>query len=57
MTRRDRTGEPEPTETEHRCDHGWIDADADQPRPCLHCRPWLRNGAVNITDPARKAHR
>jgi hypothetical protein len=39
----DRTGEPiEPDEEpEHRCDHGWIDRDADHPVPCLVCRPHL----------------
>lgn len=40
MTRHDRTGdEIEPDE--HDCDHGFIDRDADNPRPCLICKPWL----------------
>lgn len=42
--RRDRTGDI-PTDPDHdpRCDgHGWIDRDADQPVPCLDCRPHLR---------------
>jgi hypothetical protein len=27
--------------TDHRCRGGWLDRDADQPRPCLVCRPHL----------------
>lgn len=50
---RDRTGEPisDAEDTGHRCDRGWLDADADRPRPCVHCRPWLRHGAVNVPVP------
>lgn len=41
--RRDRTGEPiEPDDRDHECDDGWIERwDAEHPRPCLRCRPWL----------------
>jgi hypothetical protein len=44
--RHDRTGEPVDEDTPdpdppHHCDRGWIDRDADQPRPCLVCKPWL----------------
>lgn len=44
----DRTGEllddedqADVIELPHRCDGGWIDRDADHPRPCLRCRPRL----------------
>lgn len=23
------------------CRQGWLDRDADRPRPCPRCRPWL----------------
>lgn len=40
---RDRTGELiDDDQVEHRCDNGWLDRDADQPRPCPVCRPKLR---------------
>lgn len=45
--RRDRTGalvEPDDVQAldDHRCRRGWLTSpDADQPRPCLACRPWL----------------
>ena len=32
---------PEVAELPHRCDHGWLDRNADHPRPCLICKPWL----------------
>lgn len=25
----------------HRCDRGWIDRNADRPKPCLVCKPHL----------------
>ncbi|MCP2255089.1 hypothetical protein LY13_003863 [Prauserella aidingensis] len=25
----------------HECDHGWLDRDAERPRPCLICKPHL----------------
>ncbi|MEU4804394.1 hypothetical protein [Actinosynnema sp. NPDC023587] len=37
--RPDRYGEPRPVE--HVCRNGWIDPDADNPRPCLECKPHL----------------
>jgi len=49
--RHDRTGEPiddedqapaeHPDATPHTCDNGWIDHDADHPRPYPTCRPHL----------------
>ncbi|ACU39383.1 hypothetical protein [Actinosynnema mirum] len=33
--------EPEP----HACNEGWLDRDADHPRPCLVCKPHLAPGA------------
>lgn len=49
MIQHDRTGEPIEDESESvdapfhdpRCRNGWIDRDADQPKPCLLCRPHL----------------
>lgn len=44
----DRYGDPledEPQQPLHdpRCDgHGWIDRDAEHPKPCYDCRPHLR---------------
>lgn len=29
------------THQPHHCDDGWLDRDADNPVPCLHCRPHL----------------
>lgn len=44
--RRDRYGdEIEPESDGHRCDHGFVDRDADTPRPCLVCKPWLSRSA------------
>ncbi len=52
----DQFGEPEPGDpvevsdewpdvnAPHTCDKGWIDREADQPRPCLICRPHLAPG-------------
>lgn len=59
MTRRDRTGEPLALDDDdqavaHSCDRGWIDRDADRPRPCLVCRPWLRAGAVDVVPGPRR---
>lgn len=39
------TGDPPPSEAElaehkKRCS-GWVDRDADHPKPCLRCRPHL----------------
>lgn len=34
------SGEAELAEHKARCS-GWIDRDADQPKPCLRCRPHL----------------
>jgi len=49
---RDRTGEPVDPDASapgdippHTCDRGW--SNADESRPCPHCRPWL------VTRPAR----
>ncbi|MBP2341057.1 hypothetical protein JOF41_007311 [Saccharothrix coeruleofusca] len=44
-----RYGDPDPEpveEAEHHCRNGWIDRDADQPVPCLLCKPHL--------DPAKR---
>lgn len=41
----DRYGEPiADTVDVHECDGGWIDRDADHPRPCLVCKPNLAPG-------------
>lgn len=55
MIARDRTGEPVEDEPDgHHCTRGWLgDPDAERPRPCLHCRPWLRGGPVDIPRPRR----
>lgn len=45
--RHDRTGEVvdddqvDPDRPPHRCNKGSLDRDADYPRPCLTCKPWL----------------
>lgn len=44
--RHDRTGEliddeDQAAEQLHRCGGGWLDRDAERPRPCLRCRPGL----------------
>lgn len=45
--RRDRTGEPIPVDDvraddDHHCHRGWLSRpSADEPVPCLSCRPWL----------------
>lgn len=31
----------------HECDDGWLDRDADQPKPCLRCKPHLAPGRLN----------
>lgn len=39
----DRAGEPIDADAAHVCRGGWLTpAGADEPRPCLECRPWLR---------------
>jgi hypothetical protein len=45
---RDRYGEPVDEDQAatveqlpHQCDGGWLDRDADNPRPCLRCKPHL----------------
>lgn len=35
----------------HQCDSGWLDRDADQPRPCLACRPWLARSQPPLPPP------
>lgn len=44
--RHDRTGEvvddnQAADQPSHRCNRGWLDRDADHPKPCLICKPWL----------------
>lgn len=29
------------TTPEHACDNGWVDSNADHPKPCRTCKPWL----------------
>ena len=50
MNHLDRYGEPiepdQPPLHDPRCDgKGWIDADAEEPKPCLDCKPWLSEAA------------
>lgn len=55
--RHDRTGElVEDEDTpvvaqSHRCRGGWIDRDADNPVPCLQCRPWLARTNIEERTP------
>lgn len=60
---RDRTGEPvEPDDDEpdHRCERGWLPGhtpDDEHPRPCLVCRPWLRDRKPPTRDELDDYHR
>lgn len=35
----------------HQCDGGWLDRDADQPRPCPHCKPHLARTRPPLPQP------
>jgi hypothetical protein len=58
---KDRTGEEIPTEPpDHICNDGWVgDPNADEPRACLDCKPWLdpekRRRRVHGYDPGGPA--
>lgn len=52
---RDRTGDTVEPDTrtasgDHLCRRGWLTrTDADKPRPCLVCKPWLAHGRQPTT--------